>query len=87
MVVGVTLVNVVTGYERSVFEALKTISGLGNFITFLGSMIFWLFWRSKTFRCSAKRLMKYEPWKALLLPARSLVQNFKTRKSRVLTLL
>ena len=28
MVVGVTLVNVVTGYERSVFEALKTISGL-----------------------------------------------------------
>jgi DNA-binding Lrp family transcriptional regulator len=28
MVVGVTLVNVVPGYERSVFEALKTISGL-----------------------------------------------------------
>jgi DNA-binding Lrp family transcriptional regulator len=28
MVVGVTLVNVVTGYERSVFEALQTISGL-----------------------------------------------------------
>ena len=28
MVVGVTLVNVVTGYERSVFEALKTIPSL-----------------------------------------------------------
>ena len=28
MVVGVTLVNVVTGYERSVFDALKTIPGL-----------------------------------------------------------
>ena len=28
MVVGVTLVNVVPGNERSVFDALKTISGL-----------------------------------------------------------
>lgn len=28
MVVGVTLVNVVTGHERSVFDALKDISGI-----------------------------------------------------------
>jgi DNA-binding Lrp family transcriptional regulator len=28
MVVGVTLVNVVPGFERSVFDVLKTISGI-----------------------------------------------------------
>ena len=40
MVVGVTFVNVVTGYERSVFEALKTIPSLRELYHVFGENYF-----------------------------------------------
>jgi DNA-binding Lrp family transcriptional regulator len=42
MVIGVTLVNVVPGFERSVFDALKTISGLRELYHVFGEYDFLL---------------------------------------------